>query len=192
MEKTLTAHSKLSWEERTCHIDLSSPCHLDSTVCWRTNNLRLFDNLLSLLQLVNDSSNRKTDNINVLHHCSNDTLNGCCTNPKHCSFGTHKENTFMITPEDRSKRAKLACSRQTSEQLSDRVKKGHEKRTSYHRTAARFTVLVTSPEGVSTQISGVNNAAKFIGCNPSTIKCALSRSGTITKGPFKNWSIKKL
>ena len=188
----IKTHAALPQTTRTAHVDLTQPCHLDTSVCWRTNNLRAFDILLNFLQLTNNSSNRKKDDINLLHHCENDTLHGCCTNPHHLSFGTHKENVAMIPAENRSARSILGQSRMTPEQRSDRIKRGHEKRTVYHRPSARYDVLVTSPDGVTTQISGVNNAAKFIGCGSSTVKCALSRSGTINKGPYKNWSIKRL
>ena len=187
----IKTHAALPQTTRTAHVDLTQPCHLDTSVCWRTLSLRAFSNLLNFLQLTNNSSNRKKDDINLLHHCKNDTLHGCCTNPHHLSFGTHQENTLMIPVEDRSARAILAQNQITPEQRSDRVKRGHEKRTVYHRPSARYDVLVTSPNGVTTQISGVNNAAKFIGCGSSTVKSALSRSGTITKGPYKNWSIKQ-
>ena len=188
----IKTHATLPQTTRTAHVDLTQPCHLDPSVCWRANNKRAFNNLLNFLQLTNNSSNRKQDDINLLHHCENDTLHGCCANPYHLSYGTHKENVAMIPAEDRSARSVLAQSRMTPEQRSDRVKRGHETRTVYHRPSARYDVLVTSPDGVTTQISGVNNAAKFIGCGSSTVKSALSRSGTITKGLYKNWSIKLL
>ena len=91
----LSDYLKLTRDERTAHIDLSTPCergqnHADRSVIARTKLAELYD-----LEL--DVSSRKS---HICHRCECGSQNGYCLNPKHFYLGTVRENRYDAYEDD--------------------------------------------------------------------------------------------
>ncbi len=93
----LTEYTLKSREERTSHIDLSTPCILGNT----SGPRRAKKALLEKFGLENDVDNWKTGKIETCHLCACDSKKGYCENPDHLYIGTPKENCSDKDPEDR-------------------------------------------------------------------------------------------
>ena len=71
-------------EERTAHIDLTTPCELGKA--WRKSTFLDFHNL------EDDVPHWKKARVERCHLCENHSTNGNCTNPLHVYIGTVREN----------------------------------------------------------------------------------------------------
>jgi len=88
-----------SREERTAHIDLSTPCEFDAPV--RNKHI-----LLNHLSIDDDCPNWTEAKIHRCHLCSCGRRKGGCVNPKHFYFGTASENQLDTNPEWRKQRSR--------------------------------------------------------------------------------------
>ena len=102
----LSNYMELSYDERTQHVDLSTPCLLGSR--GRKQNARF--QLLLRFELVNDVENWTVGRgVHLCHHCENDTNHGWCGNPLHLHLGTTQENYLMRPLEQRMEQARLGA-----------------------------------------------------------------------------------
>jgi hypothetical protein len=132
----LSNYLKLSLEERTKHVDLTSPC--DTTT--RGRKFRAKFELLRRFELVNDVWDWSKSAVHLCHHCENDSSNGWCGNPLHLHVGTCKENYHMRPEEQRYKHNKNAA--------DSRAKKGYKTVTE----ALSGTVCATDENGNSVRV----------------------------------------
>ena len=95
-------------EVRQSHLDLTTPCDLDPKVKPGARRHRLKRDLLRLLNLENDVPNWRDARLCLTHQCEHHSLNGCCSNPLHVSFGTWVENQFDVALERRVARGRKA------------------------------------------------------------------------------------
>lgn len=99
----LSNYMKLSYDERTQHVDLSTPCVLTGTR--RSNHARF--QLLLRFELVNDVEHwSRKPGVCLCHHCEHDSANGWCTNPLHLHLGTTQENYLMRPLDQRLEQAR--------------------------------------------------------------------------------------
>lgn len=101
--KKLSEFMLLSREERTAHIDLTTPCDF-------TRSGKNKVHLVRDLGLEDDVENWITARIHRCHLCECGRRNGNCANPRHMYFGTAQENTFDLTKEFRQARSSRAGS----------------------------------------------------------------------------------
>lgn len=90
----LSDYILLSREERTAHIDLSTPCDVRSHRCKERKEV-----ILELLGVEDDVSNWFVGGVRNCHLCECDSTNGYCLNPLHFYVGTQKDNTRDIPLE---------------------------------------------------------------------------------------------
>lgn len=92
MTELLSEWMELSREERTRHIDLSSPCEAQEGSIGGRSAIAL-KALLEHHGLTNDIGNRTTaKGGHICHLCEHGSTNGFCVNPEHIYFGTAAEN----------------------------------------------------------------------------------------------------
>ncbi len=132
----LSEWMQLSREERTAHIDLSTPCQPDGS--WHRNKHVLLD----FHELENDYDNWMTSRVHRCHLCECGSRKGNCNNPQHFYFGTASENHLDTDPEWRKRRSAAAGA----------ASKGN----SWSSTAeARKRFLTDEPEGSSRELAEV-------------------------------------
>lgn len=93
----------LSREERTRHVDLSSPCEVDERVTVSGRRKRGRKALLKKLGLENDVVNWREGGVCVCHLCEQHSKNGWCANTNHLYLGTSSENRRDVPEEVRKK-----------------------------------------------------------------------------------------
>lgn len=187
----LSDFAELPQEERTKHIDLSTPCELinfSKPYCRET----ALSKLLELLQLQNNVENRTSSDILCLHHCEHDSSNGWCTNPLHISFGSCKENILMIPLEVRKRTAQAATLGRTSESYQKTVANtDYAKRAEKYAETRGICYTIEHEDGRKFEVFGERNAAKVIGCSRAAITKALQRDGCFVYKKHKGWSIRR-
>ena len=112
---------KLSREERTTHVDLTTECQCVKATASR----RSLKPLRDYLGLENDVKNRKKDGgVIVCHLCPNNSscLENLCVNPRHLYFGTYTENEYDKPCETRRSNAVKAAKSRTTESLRSAAK----------------------------------------------------------------------
>lgn len=156
----LTEYILLPREERTAHIDLSTPCECEGRQhLKRQGNGKIFKKLCENLGVENDVVNRGTARIDTCHLCSEKH----CQNPLHAYIGTAKENRNDIpqeqrceaarkanesrTPEQRSEATRKAMAAMTPEQRSEKARRAQAGRTPEQRSeSARKAQAARTPE----------------------------------------------
>lgn len=88
----LTKYIKQLKEKRVAHIDLDSPCLINTSISRATRSRQGKKALLKVLGLTDDVPNWKTKKIQLCHLCENHSENGWCSNPEHIYIGTASEN----------------------------------------------------------------------------------------------------
>lgn len=104
----LSTLNKLSWEQRTAHLDLSKPCCLESVGGQGFRQRRGKQSFLNHWKLEDDLENWQKAKCQLLHHCEHDSGNGWCSNPFHLSVGTPQENCLQKPPAVRKRAASKA------------------------------------------------------------------------------------
>lgn len=104
----VSGHIKLSRQERTSHINLSTPCVLIECVSVPTRKRKGKKALLELLGLNDDVKNWTSSKIHCAHLCEHHSLNGWCANPEHIYLSTALENHHDKSVEIRKSAAETA------------------------------------------------------------------------------------
>lgn len=94
----LSEFMQLSREERSAHIDLTTPCDLSRK---RGISKKM---MLAFFELENDIENWITGRIHRCHLCECGRGRGECSNPRHIYYGTPSENTLDLTADFRERR----------------------------------------------------------------------------------------
>lgn len=106
----LSEYLKLSREERTKHVNLSTPCEVDESVSPQTRRSRGRVALLEKLGLEDDVENWSKGKVNLCHSCQTHSLNGWCTNLEHLCLGTPSENRLDVPEEVRKESSLVGAS----------------------------------------------------------------------------------
>ncbi len=101
----LTEYLQKSRDERTVHVDLSTPCVLDEKVGSTTQSKRGREALLKRLGVEDDVVDWRSERVCCAHLCEHDSQRGWCTNPLHLYLGTPSENSFDLPEEVRKARS---------------------------------------------------------------------------------------
>lgn len=104
----VSEYLQLSREERTKHVNLSTPCEVDESVSRTTRARRGRKALLEELGLEDDLGNWTKAKANLCHLCESHSANGWCTNPTHLYVGTNAENSLDVSVEVRKEVARKA------------------------------------------------------------------------------------
>ena len=184
----LSNYNELTWEERTAHINLSTPCQL-LDITKPACRERAFSKLLEMLELENDVEDRRKGPY-CLHHCEHDSSHGWCINPLHISFGSASENSFMRPLEDRLANSAAAVSAQTPESRKKTVENTDYKlRAETYRKTRGESFMLETPEKEIIEVQSQRGVAEIIGCSRGAVQKALKSGHFGWK--FSNWKVRR-
>lgn len=188
----LSNYMKLSYDERTQHVDLSTPCVLEGR--HRSSHARF--QLLLLFELVNDVEYWSLKpGVQLCHHCEHDSSNGWCTNPLHLHLGTTQENYLMRPLEQRMEQARLGAETRAKKSYETVVKRmtgtvtckdenGNSVRLSVDEAKERQLSMTTSkPVQLLDEKTGelhyfgtLAACAEFLGVHPPAVSRAVKQN----------------
>lgn len=105
----LTEYLQKSRDERTSHVNLSTPCVVDEEAPSSNKRAQGKRALLEKLSLEDDVENWVKGKVHVCHLCERHSANGWCSNPLHLYLGTPRENKLDTPQEVRVEAAKRAA-----------------------------------------------------------------------------------
>jgi hypothetical protein len=130
----VSEYIKLPREERTVHIDLSTPCVVDESVGVLTRKRRGREALAKKLGLKYDSQTWLSAKVHCAHLCEHHSVNGWCENPEHIYLATALENHHDKPVEIRKNSAQIAGNAAVKKQKGvhdpqnkERVKEGNSR-----------------------------------------------------------------
>ena len=184
-----------SLENRTSHIDLSSPCDLTRRKARKREGR---NGLLQILELTDDIGDWGNRGICLCHHCEHDSGNGWCGNPLHLHIGTWKENWEMRPPEMKAKSARLGanarakCSYESVKETmrgtvatidengnSVRIPVEEAKRRGLKMTTSRSCRITDTVTGETTDFPAQTKCAEFLGIGGGGLSTAISKKKLI-------------
>ena len=112
-----------SREERTAHIDLTTPC--DTSMSQKPGKEHFF----SVFGFVNDIDNWKKAKVEFCHLCECHSRNGWCVNPMHLYIGTTQENKMDQPLEVLVESGRLLGKRERTAETRDKMSKSASART---------------------------------------------------------------
>jgi len=190
----LSEYKLLSLDERTQHIDISTPCDLTS----RNRKWKSRKHLLELLSLEEDTKDWGKEGICLCHHCDHDSGNGWCGNPLHLHIGTWKENWEMRPDWMKQKSSQTGADvrskqsydsvveymtgtasyfTETGEKVRLPVEEG--KRRGLRTTSSKPVHLLDETTGEERVFGTMGECATFLGVHTPAITRAIKRNGRV-------------